>query len=93
MEKSSHSTTDSAAIFMNAWRGHERILHEKALTYLDSLMDQIVSEGPVDRETLIDKLHLVTPILNRGTVRRLVNLKFDHPDATIRLHPTPGTAA
>jgi len=67
---------------VNLWADHEEALDGQALPYLDSLLSAIVARKPIDPESLITKLHTMVPGLNRGTARRLVNLKFGNPQRT-----------
>lgn len=76
------TSTDIASKVANIWSEHEIALDQYALPYLDSLMDAIVAKHPIDPESLITKIYTMVPGVNRGTARRLVNLKFGNPHRT-----------
>ena len=81
------TTATDAAHFVKTWLKHRRDLDENSLLYLDSLMDALVHIEPTSPDDMRQELFFMVPLLQYGTARRLVDLKYHSPPENSRIQP------
>lgn len=79
------NTANDASHFVKTWMKHRRDLEVNTLPYLDSLMDALTHFEPSAPDDLRQELYLMIPLLQYGTARRIVDLKFQNPPENVQI--------
>lgn len=82
------TTSTDAIHFVKTWAKHRRDLEENSLPYLDSLMSALAHFAPSSPSDMRQELFFMVPLLQYGTARRLVNLKYGTPPENVKIQPT-----
>lgn len=69
-----------AQTLVEVWKDHLAALEKVPLAYLDHLIEANLAAEPMKPWQLQDRLFRMTPRLQAGTARRLIDLKFPGAD-------------